>query len=231
MWAVCSEPGRLGGWSREEFLASGEREVAGTLAGLAQAGIAVRTGRAVDFGCGLGRLSRALADRFDEVVGVDISPEMVARAGELHADRPHLRFVAHDRPDLSVLEDGSADVVLSLIALQHVSSADAVRGYLRSLARVAAPGGVLVLQLPARVARRVRLHPLRALNAGVRRLPSAPDPLLARLVPYSMSLTALPEPEVRDRLADAGAPVFAAFGDRRTGSSAVPSLVYVARKR
>lgn len=230
MWAVCSEPGRLGSWSPDDFLASGEAEVAGTLAGLAQAGLDVRTGSAVDFGCGLGRLSRALSLRFDAVTGVDISEEMVARARALHADRPNLRFVARGEPGLAVLDDGGADLVLSLIALQHVSSAAAVRGYLRSLVRVTAPGGILVLQLPSRVARRVRLHPLRVLNAAVRRLPSAPDPLLQRLVPYSMSLTGLPESEVRDLLADAGAPVVAAFGDRRTGSSAVPSLVYVARR-
>ncbi len=230
MWAVCSNDGRLGNWTPEEFLASGEAEVGGILAGLEGAGLAPQTGRALDFGCGLGRLTRALAARFDEVVGVDISAEMVARATALHANRPNLRFVANARADLEVLGEQRFDLVLSLIALQHVSSADAVRAYLGELARVAAPGGILVLQLPARVGRRVSGHPLRALNAAVRRLPSVPDPVLQRLVPYSMSLTALPEPEVRDLLADAGAPVVTAFGDRRTGSTSVPSLVYVARR-
>lgn len=230
MWAVCSNDGRLGNWTPEEFLASGEVEVGGILAGLEGAGLAPRTGRALDFGCGLGRLTCALAARFDGVVGVDISPEMVARATDLHAGRPGLRFVANARPDLEVLGEERFDLVLSLIALQHVSSPEAVRSYLGELARVTAPGGVLVLQLPARVGRRVRQHPLRALNAAVRRFPWVPDPVLQRLVPYSMCLTGLPEPAVRDLLADAGAPVITAFGDRRTGSTAVPSLVYVARR-
>ena len=57
-----------------EFFASGQREIEGILAGLDGQGIRSEARhRALDFGCGLGRLTRALADSFDEVVGIERS--------------------------------------------------------------------------------------------------------------------------------------------------------------
>jgi SAM-dependent methyltransferase len=77
MWAVCSQPERRGSWTAVEFFATGEQEIAGMIAGLEEQGLMPPAGRALDFGCGLGRLTRALSRRFDEVVGVDASPTMI----------------------------------------------------------------------------------------------------------------------------------------------------------
>src|SRR5687767_8439812 len=64
-WAICTAPDkRFGRWDREEFFATGEREVAEVLATAAELGLPRRHGAALDFGCGLGRLTRALAGRF-----------------------------------------------------------------------------------------------------------------------------------------------------------------------
>jgi SAM-dependent methyltransferase len=225
-WAVMSV-GRPGTWNEAEFFASGEQEVAALFAGLDGEGLLPSTRRAaLDFGCGVGRLTRALASRFETVVGVDISAEMIARAQELNGG---CRFVHNTRPDLTVLGDDEFDFVLSLIALQHVSSEDAVRSYIAEVARRAAPGWILVFQLPTAVSARVRLHPLRALNRVLRQSPWLPSSIRARLLRHAMVLRGLPEHDVRAILEKAGAEVIAAFPDRRGGSDAVPSLQYVAR--
>lgn len=231
MWAICSIPHLRGSWSPGAFFESGEAEVAGILAGLEEHGLSPASARALDFGCGLGRLTRALASRFDAAVGVDISPEMVAEARRLNADLPGLRFEVNERPDLSLLGEERFDFVLSLIALQHAASHQAIRGYLAELVRVTAPEGILVLQLPTRVARRVRHHPLRVLNRAVRRLPNPPETLLRALLPHSMRLLGLPEPEVTAILTAAGGDVVTSFPDRRGGSDLVPSRVYVVRRQ
>src|SRR5206468_1876472 len=53
----------------------------------------------IDVACGTGKLSAALADRvgpFGRVVGVDLSPAMVATARSAHPDQVQLRFDVGD---------------------------------------------------------------------------------------------------------------------------------------
>ena len=159
LWAVWTHPDRRGGgWAghEDEFFGAGAGEVEGILAAGARHGVPAARARALDFGCGVGRLTRALAERFDEVLGLDLSGAMVERARELNADRPNCRFEVNATAELPALGNGSFDLVLSLITLQHVSDRAAVRSYLRELARVLAPGGLLAVQVPVHVPRRVR---------------------------------------------------------------------------
>ena len=90
LWAVLTDPSRKGGrWTREEFLETGEHQVADLLARAAALGRPAAHRRAFDFGCGAGRLTRALAARFDEAVGVDVAEGMVEVARQLNADVPN----------------------------------------------------------------------------------------------------------------------------------------------
>jgi SAM-dependent methyltransferase len=102
----------------------------------------VARGRALDLGCGLGRLSRALAHRFDEVVAVDVSAEMVRRAEELHprSEFPNVSFHATDGVHLP-LEDESVDFVFSYEVFQHLPSRAVMGENLLEVTRVLRPDG------------------------------------------------------------------------------------------
>ncbi len=50
-------------------------------------------GKALDFGCGVGRLTQALADYFNEVAGVDVSPTMVNKALEYNKKPTKFHFI------------------------------------------------------------------------------------------------------------------------------------------
>jgi SAM-dependent methyltransferase len=231
MWAVHSDPTRRGSWNAEDFFATGAEELGVMWPSLESHGLLpAQTRRALDFGCGLGRLSRALSERFDAVVAVDTSPQMISGAQRLNADRENIAFTLNERPDLVALESRSFDFVLSLITLQHVSSRAAIRAYIREFARVTAPGGVIVFQLPTSVGWQIRLHPLRLANRALRALPVAPRWALERVMGHSMRLVSLPEAEVRAILTECGTPVAGAVPDRRTGSDAAPSMTYAARR-
>lgn len=125
------------------FFSSGE-DIVEELVDRAPVGPAGRE-LAVEIGPGLGRLCRALAARFDRVIGVDVSGEMVSRAHELVPDE-RVSFQVGDGVGLGGLEDACADLVLSFTVFQHIPRAAAVHRYLEEAARVLRPGGVLVFQ-------------------------------------------------------------------------------------
>lgn len=105
-------------------------------------------GRALDLGCGLGRITRALARRFDEVVAVDVSAEMVRRAEELHpaVELPNVSFHATDGVHLP-LEDESVDFVFSYEVFQHLPSRDVMNANLLEVARVLRPEGLALIHV------------------------------------------------------------------------------------
>src|SRR5690348_4335708 len=87
LWAVLSQADKRGRrWDLDEFLATGNLEVGAQLAALSNRGYPRGRGLALDFGCGAGRLTRALAAHFERVVGIDVSSSMVDTAHRLHVD-------------------------------------------------------------------------------------------------------------------------------------------------
>ena len=79
LWAICTAPDKRGGkWDPAEFFASGEKEIRTVLDYLRSREVPVRQeGDALDFGCGVGRLTGALARQFVSCCGVDISSRMI----------------------------------------------------------------------------------------------------------------------------------------------------------
>jgi SAM-dependent methyltransferase len=149
MWAVLSLPEKKGNrWNREEFFATGVADVTGIMRWIAEIGIPQPRGRALDFGCGVGRLTQALADHFDEVWGVDIAPSMIEGARRLDRSGGRCRYLVNGTADLASFEDASFTFILSLIVLQHLEP-EYIRSYLREFIRLLAPSGLLVFQLPA----------------------------------------------------------------------------------
>jgi SAM-dependent methyltransferase len=164
LWAALTDGGRRGRWDAVEFLRTGRREVDAVLALLARRGVSPEPGTALDFGCGPGRLTAGLAAAgFGKVIGVDISPGMLAKAREL-VDDDRCEFVHDPGTELTTVADESIDLVYSSRVLQHIPPALA-HGYIRHFLRVAVPGGLVVFQLPA--------GPAGASGALLRALPAA----------------------------------------------------------
>lgn len=151
LWAVLTEPSRKGGrWDPDEFLATGEQEIAELFAELDAFGITVDQGTALDFGCGAGRLTQALAGRFDRSDGVDIAASMIAAAERLNRHGERVRYHANPSTDLTLFEGETFDFVLSYIVLQHMEPRYAKR-YIAEFVRVLKVGAIAVFSLPTGV--------------------------------------------------------------------------------
>jgi FkbM family methyltransferase len=146
LWAVLSQADKRGGrWDPDEFLATGHIEIEAQLAALAPSGYPSGRELALDFGCGAGRLTRALAAHFEHVIGIDVSASMVDAATRLNADVGGIEFRVNPSPRLDDVADASVDFVFSHITLQHIPAALAA-GYVGEFFRVLAPGGAVVFQ-------------------------------------------------------------------------------------
>ncbi len=106
-----------------------------------------RSRRALEIGCGPGRLMLPMSRHFGEIHGVDVSDEMVARARENLAAIPHAH--AHWAPDsdLAAFASSSFDFLYSYAVFQHIPSRDVVFGYLNESWRVLKPSGILRCQI------------------------------------------------------------------------------------
>lgn len=151
LWAILSDPAkRGGGWDIDEFFASGVDDVERVLDRVATLGLAVDFGgTALDFGCGTGRLTQALATRFSSAIGVDISQTMVELARRYNRFPETCHYIANDRTDLSVIPDRSIDFIYTVLVLQHMHPRFA-RAYIAEFIRILKEGGVLVFELPTR---------------------------------------------------------------------------------
>lgn len=224
LWAVLTEPGKRGGrWDEQEFFATGHDEVTALAAEAADLGIRLEGRRALDFGCGVGRVSQALAEHYDEVVGVDIAPAMVERAHQLDRSNGRCSFVVGERPDLAAWPDGSFDLVYTRRVLQHLEPRYA-KGYLADMARVLAAGGLLVAQVPSRPSRTPRGLLFRLPNRCLNLYRMARGRSTAVVELYGV-----PHREVVDVLRDAGLEVLAVQADDTLGPAWV-SLRYWARR-
>ena len=205
LWAVHVAPDKRGGrWEVEEFLALGRQDVdraRGILTGL---GLPTTWDRVLDFGCGAGRLSQALAEHADEVVGLDVSPPMLETARALDRSDGRCSFVLGEDPDLRAFPDGSFDLVYTERVLQHLPR-PVLENYLAEFVRVLRPGGVAYLHCTTR--------PMWTPRGMTWRL--APGPLVRwaqrRLLGYPapMRMTGMTEERVASVVGAAGAEVLA----------------------
>jgi ubiquinone/menaquinone biosynthesis C-methylase UbiE len=182
LWAILTAPERRGGgWDLSEFFETGDAEISEVLKIVDDLGEPLRRERALDFGCGVGRLSRALSSRFRETVGLDISEGMVKLARELNEDRPNCEFVVNSAPDLRQFESGSFDFVYSALVLQHMPSLAVVESYVGEFMRVLRPGGVAAFQALSHIPAVLRLQPRRRAYAFLRTLGLSEQFLLLRM--------------------------------------------------
>jgi SAM-dependent methyltransferase len=141
--AILTDPSKTGGrWDLGEFMQTGETEVDSVLRHLEDIEqMPDLRGAALDFGCGVGRLTQAMARKFASCIGVDISMQMIRSAQSLnqHPACSYKLVTANVLP----FADATFSFIYSNIVLQHVPRKYSVR-YLREFERVLNPGGILV---------------------------------------------------------------------------------------
>lgn len=164
----------LGKQDRRAFWESGESTVTTELLPLIRSS-GVRTGYAMELGCGLGRLAFPLSRHFHEIVGADIAEEMVRRANSFaeYNNIHNARFNCIAGPENVLCKlggyAGRIDFLYSLLVLQHIADYSVIEGYLHVIHSLLAAEGLAYLQFDTRPQ-----------HAAYRLKTSLPDVLLPR---------------------------------------------------
>jgi SAM-dependent methyltransferase len=114
---------------------------------LRERGLLTAQTRLLDLGCGIGRLLEACAPHCRSLVGIDVSPRMVALASSRLAPRTNVRVELGSGLDLGAIVSASQDVVLAADSWPHVVDlgGTAVTRLAEEVARVLVPGGHFVV--------------------------------------------------------------------------------------
>jgi SAM-dependent methyltransferase len=138
--------------SRQLFFETGRKGLAELAAAIeAWTGVALEGSDALDFGCGLGRYTMALAERCKRVYGVDESAAVLGDA-ERNAKHMNLNNIEWMRAGRLHELSGRYDVVLSVDVFQHIPVRAGERTFTALIAGLR-PGGVGAIELPLRPAR------------------------------------------------------------------------------
>lgn len=149
LWAILTYPRKKNcKWELNEFFNDGKKEIDDLMNYISSLNITTSHQKALDFGCGVGRLSQALTQYFDEVCGVDIAPSMIDLANKYNRHENRCKYYLNNSNYLSIFPDKSFDFIYSNITLQHIKPAYC-KNYIIEFLRILAPNGLLVFQLPS----------------------------------------------------------------------------------
>jgi len=147
LWSILPIPEKKGNrWTIEDMFEHGRNEITSLMDYLAGMKLTGDRGRALDFGCGVGRLTQALALFFTATVGVDISETMIRLAEQYNPFPDRCRYLANNRSDLRVFANNYFDFIYSNIVFQHIPP-DLTFEYIRDFIRILKPGGLIVYQM------------------------------------------------------------------------------------
>jgi len=148
LWAALTVTERSGGaWNAEDFFRTGDEEIENVMTRVRAVNNTGSHHRALDFGCGVGRLTQALARHYDEAVGVDIAPSMIHQANQYNR-RTNCKYHCNTASDLRMFSDGEFDFIYTRLVLQHMKPAYS-KNYIVEFIRILRTGGLLVFQLPS----------------------------------------------------------------------------------
>jgi len=150
MWAILTDPAKKDNkWQPGEFFETGINDIERVISYTKQLNLNLNYNKAIDFGCGIGRLTQALAMKFNEAIGVDIAPSMINTANYHNRFKQRCKYVLNNKYDLSFIPSSDIDFIYTIITLQHMKPKFS-KGFIQEFMRILKRGGVLIFQIPSR---------------------------------------------------------------------------------
>lgn len=133
-------------WDQKAFFDTGITEIEELFNYIDSLKFEIQNIKALDFGCGIGRLTQALALHYDEVYGVDISSSMIEEAKKINMF-DNCTYIHNPKDDLCIFESETINLIYSNLVLQHINPVCSLN-YISEFIRILDPNGLLIFQLP-----------------------------------------------------------------------------------
>ena len=229
LWAIATLPEKkFGKWEKDEFFQSGEKEIEEIINLCKKLGYPSEFQYALDFGCGVGRLTIPLSKNFVHCIGVDISETMIKLAKK-YQNSPNCKYIVNSDKKLSVFDNNSFDLIYSSIVLQHVPEKELIKSYLSEFIRILKKNGILVFQLPSRlpIIQRIQIvgrsyHFLRGI--GIKK-----EFIYKKIGLNPIFMNSVPETEVSFFLEGLGAKILEIRKDNRAGKKIESKTYFVSK--
>ncbi|GAB6056479.1 class I SAM-dependent methyltransferase [Methanobacterium movens] len=197
LWAILSaRDKKYGNWDINDFFSLGQKEIEKIMEESSDLKYPFQRRKVLDFGCGVGRLSRALSNYFDSVYCVDISENMIDQGRKLNKDYKNLKFILNNKANLEVFEDGCFDMIYTNLVLQHITEKDIIKFYISEFIRVLSNNGLLIFQLPSSMSTIGKIDPRRRLYRFLKLLNFSENFLYNKLKLSPMTMNFIPENEI-----------------------------------
>jgi len=148
LWSIATvDEKKDNKWDLKEFFDTGVKIIDRIMGEIKSNKYLSEYNKALDLGCGVGRLTNPLGNHFKEVFGLDIAPSMIELA-EKYKTSENCKFLVNGEPNLKKFNDSSVNFVISHLTLQHMRREYAIE-YLKEFSRVLKPGGIILFNLPS----------------------------------------------------------------------------------
>ncbi|MFA6391491.1 MAG: class I SAM-dependent methyltransferase [Patescibacteria group bacterium] len=196
-WAILSDPKqRFNKWDTDDFFSTGKKEIDTVMKVATTLDYPKYREKVLDFGCGVGRLTRALNNYFKECIGVDIAENMILKARELNTDMPNCHFLINTEKNLKIFDSNSFDMIYTSLVLQHLQDKSIIKSYIIEFIRTLKVDGLLIFQLPAYIPLIYRLQLVRKLFLLLKFMGFKNKYLYEKLKLFSISMSSIPKKEV-----------------------------------
>jgi len=147
LWSILPIPEKKNNrWKIEELFETGHNEICSVMEYIEHLNLKINYHRALDFGCGVGRLTQALCEYFDDCVGIDISFPMLQLAEEHNRYKNCCKYILNCSSDLKIFSDETFDFIYSNIVFQHLPP-ELTLGYIKEFIKILKNNGIIIFQI------------------------------------------------------------------------------------
>lgn len=231
LYAVLSDPAkRMGGWNLDEFFATGDKEIDLVMQRSRALSHPMSRHLALDFGCGVGRLTRALCKYFDKCYGVDIAQSMIAKARDLNRETPNCEFLLNTEDNLHLFPSDHFDMIYTRLVLQHITDRSVVMSYIGEFIRTLTRGGLLVFQMPCYIPIVGMIQPRPRIYSVLSRAGFDRKLLYETLGLTPIRMNFIPEMEMKRYIQSVGGAILTSETTRNPGPFRTESCTYFVTK-